>query len=195
MDFSGGSMFLLVLLLFLSLEGKSQTLTELAQEGDDVHMLKSIQQHKRTIQLIDKLTGPNSGYNKQVIPPTGCHFDKNGSQCPFIVRCRLFLIRVQEIYENSETLVTSARLQLGWDDPALRWNPENYGGITAVILPPNSIWWPNLQFVNSVDNIFVLNDDQSGFRVTYDGHVWYHPTAKFSTRCSLDLTYYPFDYQ
>ena len=41
----------------------------------------------------------------------------------------------------------------------------------------------------------LTNDPLFNFRVSHTGEIWWHPTAKISTRCRLDLTYYPFDYQ
>lgn len=139
--------------------------------------------------LVNDLMTPKTGlpYSKAVMPPP-CPM--NATDCepnrPLIIQSRLFLIRVHDLVESSETLITSVRLQLGWNDSRLTWDPDNYGGISTIIIPGGTLWTPDLQLANSIDDAYVLaKDEMFNFKLSYNGEVWWHPTAKVSSRCKL----------
>ena len=46
------------------------------------------------------------------------------------------LRKVIEVNEKQGTLTTLVWLDLSWDDDYLRWEPEQYDGLSRVELPP-----------------------------------------------------------
>lgn len=52
-------------------------------------------------------------------------------------------ISVQELVEKDEVLHLAMRLQFGWMDKRLRWNPANFSGLLSIILPGHTVWYGN----------------------------------------------------
>ena len=156
--------------------------------------VNSLEQHRNAALLFKTMTN-NEKYNKSILPASvGCEGDS--SHCPYVVHARMFLLRIQELLDDKETLVSTVRLQLSWLDTAIAWNPDDYQGVTGISIPGGSLWQPDLQFANSLEDMYALTKATDfSFRIEYDGRVWYHPTGTITTRCKMDLTYYPFDYQ
>lgn len=87
-------------------------------------------------------------------------------------------------------------LILSWNDERLTWNPANYSGVWTLNLPAPQIWSPNLALINSVsENINVKVDNGTVASVAYNGEVTLIVPRLFSATCSLDLKYFPFDFQ
>lgn len=48
------------------------------------------------------------------------------------------------VYEAHEWAEDSAVLLQEWIDHKLSWNPDEYGGITAIRVPSESLWLPDI---------------------------------------------------
>uniref|UniRef100_A0A672N411 Cholinergic receptor, nicotinic, beta 3b (neuronal) n=1 Tax=Sinocyclocheilus grahami TaxID=75366 RepID=A0A672N411_SINGR len=64
-----------------------------------------------------------------------------------------------------------------WLDYKLRWNPENYGGITSIRVPSESIWLPDIVLY---ENFGIL------FYIYIYIYIWMY---------TMDVTFFPFDRQ
>ena len=59
-------------------------------------------------------------------------------------------ITVQEVelHLESSHATLNLWLSLTWTDPALRWEPGQYGGVESVRLPPSDLWLPDIMAYN-----------------------------------------------
>lgn len=107
----------------------------------------------------------------------------------------------------------------------LRWNPDEYLGITAIRVPSNSIWIPDivlydkyvswcmewmygwiimimLKWKQEIRNVVSFNSADGRFEgtvtkavVKYDGTISWTPPANYKSACTIDVTFFPFDLQ
>ena len=85
-----------------------------------------------------------------------------------------------------------------WNDSRLEWNPIDYGNLTKISLPVDSIWKPPTSVINSVsgDGFLTTNKDYNYVDMYYNGDVHYFLQAlALTTRCILNVSRYPFDSQ
>ena len=68
-------------------------------------------------------------------------------------------------------------LDLAWEDDYLKWDPEEYGGLARLELPPSKIWTPDIFLFNDVTGHFSsdLVRDSPLLVVTNEGHVRWIP--------------------
>ncbi|XP_075248121.1 acetylcholine receptor subunit alpha-like isoform X2 [Convolutriloba macropyga] len=109
-----------------------------------------------------------------------------------------FDIRIKQLVNvdiHSSQVQFMISLLQQWVDEGLMWNYEHYGG-RAVKLNPNDVWIPDVMFINSVDNFEHLKEVTIlPVRVNWMGKVlWQIPLLK-TTRCDMDVKYFPYDIQ
>ncbi|CAN8005711.1 unnamed protein product [Ixodes pacificus] len=80
-----------------------------------------------------------------------------------------------------------------WYDPALEWDPDDYGGLQNIHVSPSKIWYPDIKIVNTRSDDFA--SEPIMVYLHHDGEVWCCPPATVRIPCSMDLTDYPFDSQ
>ncbi|KAM9436754.1 acetylcholine receptor subunit delta [Clarias gariepinus] len=128
-----------------------------------------------------------NGYNKELRPVQ--HKDETTT-----IYLSLMLSNLISLDEVSETLLTNVWIEHGWTDPRLAWNPSEFDDITIVRLPSKMVWLPEIVLENN-------NDAQ--FEVAYycnvlvdpTGFVYWLPPAIFRSSCSINVRYFPFDWQ
>uniref|UniRef100_A0A4X2JVY6 Acetylcholine receptor subunit beta n=1 Tax=Vombatus ursinus TaxID=29139 RepID=A0A4X2JVY6_VOMUR len=135
-------------------------------------------------QLLEKLF---SGYDSSVRPARD-----PGDRVP--VSIGLTLAQIISLNEKDEELITKVYVDLVWTDYRLSWNPEEHEGIDSLRIASDSVWLPDVVLMNNNDgnfdvalNIHVL--------VTSDGSVHWLPPAIYRSSCSIQVTYFPFDWQ
>jgi len=76
-------------------------------------------------------------------------------------------------------------------DKNLVWEPSDYGGLAVMYFTQDQIWAPSLTAfpVTSLWNLPLQNIVQSNGDVTFNVY------GTFENRCSLRMTYFPFDHQ
>lgn len=74
----------------------------------------------------------------------------------------------------------------------MKWNPEEFEGITQIDFPTNKIWLPDLQLYRALGS-FLLEGDS--LIINYNGLVKWRPGAITKSFCSIDVRFYPFDIQ
>ncbi|KAM6977315.1 acetylcholine receptor subunit delta [Aplochiton taeniatus] len=85
-------------------------------------------------------------------------------------------------------------MEHGWYDARLSWNESEFDDIGVLRLPTSMVWLPEIVLENN-------NDAQ--FQVAYycnvliypDGLVYWLPPAIFRSSCSINVNYFPFDWQ
>ena len=80
-----------------------------------------------------------TGYRKAIMP----FYDQTIN-----VTVEMFLFSINDFDEISGTFSTVAAFLLHWEDPRVKWNPEEFGNLTVLAVPASYIWYPNLYFLN-----------------------------------------------
>ncbi|XP_060717636.1 acetylcholine receptor subunit delta-like [Tachysurus vachellii] len=127
------------------------------------------------------------GYNKELRPV------QNKDETVMIY-LSLMLSNLISLDEVSETLLTNVWMEHGWTDPRLAWNESEFDDIGILRLPSRLVWLPEIVLENN-------NDAQ--FEVAYycnvlvypSGFVYWLPPAIFRSSCSINVYYFPFDWQ
>uniref|UniRef100_A0A914X1F6 Uncharacterized protein n=1 Tax=Plectus sambesii TaxID=2011161 RepID=A0A914X1F6_9BILA len=128
-----------------------------------------------------------NGYNRLERPV-------ENSSDPVVVTLGVAFQQIINLNEREEVLEVNAWLKYSWADFKLKWNPDEYGGVTDLRYPVGSIWKPDVLLYNSVDSAF-----DSTFPVNMlgynDGTVTWIPPGIFKVSCKIDITWFPFDEQ
>ncbi|XP_076851863.1 acetylcholine receptor subunit delta [Brachyhypopomus gauderio] len=126
-------------------------------------------------------------YNKELRPVQ----NKDESVTIYLALTLSNLISLDEV---EETLLTNVWMEHGWTDYRLSWNASEFDDITVLRLPSSMVWLPEIVLENN-------NDAQ--FEVAYycnvllydSGYVYWLPPAIFRSSCSINVYYFPFDWQ
>ncbi|KAL4631108.1 acetylcholine receptor subunit beta-like, partial [Arapaima gigas] len=81
-----------------------------------------------------------------------------------------------------------------WSDYRLSWNPEEYDNIQVLRIPPNKVWRPDIYLINNNDGQFDVAL-YVNVLVYSDGTVNWLPPAIYRSTCSIEVAYFPFDWQ
>ncbi|XP_059019309.1 5-hydroxytryptamine receptor 3E-like isoform X2 [Mustela lutreola] len=87
----------------------------------------------------------------------------------------------------------SAILDAVWDNPFIRWNPEECEGITKISVTTKNLWLPDIFIVEFMD----VDKTPKGLTayVSNEGRIRYKKPMKVASICNLDIFYFPFDQQ
>ncbi|XP_029141556.1 neuronal acetylcholine receptor subunit beta-3 [Protobothrops mucrosquamatus] len=91
-------------------------------------------------------------------------------------------------------MTTNVWLKQEWIDHKLCWNPEDYGGITAIRVPSESLWLPDIVLFENADGRFEGSLMTKAI-IKYNGIVVWKPPASYKSSCTMDVTFFPFDRQ
>lgn len=127
------------------------------------------------------------GYNKELRPV-------ERQQDAVDVYLALTLSNLISLKEVDETLLTNVWIEHTWTDYRLAWNTTEFDGIEILRLPSSMVWLPEIVLENN-------NDAQ--FQVAYYCNVLVQPTglcywlppAIFRSSCSINVNFFPFDWQ
>lgn len=100
---------------------------------------------------------------------------------------------IHNLDEWTGTLTVNGWIKLAWEDTALRWNPEKYGGLNHLVVPPKTIWQPDIALYNGAHAIDTDHYGNSYLYLTEDGTVHWFPPVTFHTTCPIDHKLFPFD--
>ncbi|XP_048745960.2 neuronal acetylcholine receptor subunit beta-3-like [Ostrea edulis] len=114
---------------------------------------------------------------------------------PLSLDVSFYLSSINEVDEVKGKLVTTGCLSLTWTDELLRWTPADYNGTDIIFIPQNDIWKPDLVLKNGFKKFEELGGSFYYLSVFHDGTVAWLPFNVFESRCSMDITYFPFDKQ
>ncbi|ROL42689.1 Acetylcholine receptor subunit delta [Anabarilius grahami] len=104
---------------------------------------------------------------------------------------------VQNIDETVDiylALTLSNLISLGWTDYRLVWNESEYDNIPVLRLPPSMVWLPEIVLENNNDAQFQVAYYCNVLIYSY-GYVYWLPPAIFRSSCSINVNYFPFDWQ
>ncbi|CAC5376084.1 CHRNA3 [Mytilus coruscus] len=146
-----------------------------AQSGDDVK------------HLITQLFTTND-YVKQVRP------NQNQLQ-PMILDLDFFLVGIDEVDELKQRLITTGYLIIGWTDEYLNWTSADFGGLYHLHVPQTDIWMPDITLKNGFTKLEKLGSSVIKAKVESNGQVTWMPFEVFESKCTIDITYFPYDQQ
>ncbi|XP_028339415.1 acetylcholine receptor subunit beta isoform X2 [Physeter macrocephalus] len=128
-----------------------------------------------------------SGYDSSVRPAREVG-DRVG------VSVGLSLAQLISLNEKDEEMSTKVYLNLEWTDYRLSWDPEEHEGIDSLRITAESVWLPDVVLLNNNDGNFDVALDISVV-VSSDGSVRWQPPGIYRSSCSIQVTYFPFDWQ
>ncbi|XP_069807118.1 acetylcholine receptor subunit beta [Dendropsophus ebraccatus] len=134
--------------------------------------------------LRDKLF---KGYNVHVRPT-------RSPQEKVAVQVGMVLSQIISVNEKDEELTTKGFMNLAWNDLRLTWDPKQYNGIETLRIPSEEVWKPDIVLMNNNDGEFEVAL-QVEVLVNWQGHVTWHPPALYHSSCSIEVEYFPFDWQ
>nr|XP_028568901.1 neuronal acetylcholine receptor subunit beta-3 [Podarcis muralis] len=106
----------------------------------------------------------------------------------------LKISQLVDVDEKNQLMTTNVWLKQEWIDQKLCWNPEDYGGITAIRVPSESLWLPDIVLFENADGRFEGSLMTKAI-VKYNGIVVWTPPASYKSSCTMDVTFFPFDRQ
>ncbi|XP_048578437.1 neuronal acetylcholine receptor subunit alpha-10 isoform X2 [Nematostella vectensis] len=103
-----------------------------------------------------------------------------------------------ELDAKNQVLVSNVWIRQRWNNHLLRWNESHYGGIKSINIDPKLVWLPDIVLYNNAEKGLTSGSmDQFKTKVilSSDGtNTWYAPSI-LRSRCSIDITFFPFDDQ
>ncbi|XP_018418846.1 PREDICTED: acetylcholine receptor subunit delta [Nanorana parkeri] len=110
------------------------------------------------------------------------------------IHLSLTLSNLISLKEADETLTTNVWVEQGWYDKRLTWNMTEFYDIHTLRVPPDMVWQPNLILENNNDGNFEVAY-YSNVLISSNGYIYWLPPAIFQTPCSINVNYFPFDWQ
>jgi cation transporter family protein len=118
------------------------------------------------------------------------HSDKT----PVHVFVAISLYHILDTNEREQTFTCLLSVRQNWKDEYLAWNPSEYGNVSTIRVPANTIWTPDLVISNFAGDKF--NDYMiTNAIVQSTGHILWMFPALIKTYCTLNVKYFPFDTQ
>ncbi|KAJ4925092.1 hypothetical protein JOQ06_017830 [Pogonophryne albipinna] len=127
------------------------------------------------------------GYNKELRPV-------KRQQEVVDVYLALTLSNLISLKEVDETLLTNVWIDHTWVDFRLAWNETEFDGIAELRLPSKMLWLPEIVLENNNDAQFEVAY-YSNVVVYSNGLCYWLPPAIFRSSCSINVNYFPFDWQ
>lgn len=103
------------------------------------------------------------------------------------------VVSIQDFDEVKESLTVVGGLTLTWIDEFMTWNPSDYGGIKDIVSDSGKFWMPHLIMLTNVNKLDKTGESWQRVRFTHEGEALVIQADAFSTLCSVDLTYFPWD--
>ncbi|XP_053316341.1 acetylcholine receptor subunit delta-like [Spea bombifrons] len=106
----------------------------------------------------------------------------------------LMLSNLISLKEADETLTTNVWVEQGWYDRRLSWNQSEFYDIDILRVPPDMVWHPQLVLENNNNGVFEVAY-YCNVLIDSNGFVYWLPPAIFQSTCSINVNYFPFDWQ
>ena len=106
----------------------------------------------------------------------------------------LSITQLLDLNVKEQKVTIAVWLYYYWRDFNLRWNSEDHGGVTEIIINPNDVWVPDFYLYNSVSENF----DQrftTPAKLFSDGLIRWCAPSNLEASCESNVYYFPFDVQ
>ena len=114
---------------------------------------------------------------------------------PVDVNITLSIYDINSFEELSGTLESSQRVILEWREERINWNESDYGMISSIHISNKLLWTPRILLGKAAGNIAELGMKSAQLRVLSDGRVTWDLNEIIHSKCSVDVTMFPFDTQ
>uniref|UniRef100_A0A8C8DKB7 Acetylcholine receptor subunit beta n=1 Tax=Oryzias sinensis TaxID=183150 RepID=A0A8C8DKB7_9TELE len=111
-----------------------------------------------------------------------------------MVRVGMTLSQLVSLNEKNGEMTTNVYMNMEWSDYRLSWKPEEYDNIDVLRIPANKVWRPDIYLINNNDGHFDVAL-YVNVLVYSDGTINWLPPAIYRSACSIDVAYFPFDWQ
>ncbi|XP_028301601.1 neuronal acetylcholine receptor subunit non-alpha-3-like isoform X2 [Gouania willdenowi] len=105
-----------------------------------------------------------------------------------------FGLKISQLVDVNQLMTTNVWLWQEWVDVKLKWDPDDYGGITSIRVPSETIWLPDIVLYENADGRFEGSLMTKAI-VRWDGTITWTPPASYKSSCTMDVTFFPFDRQ
>ncbi|XP_041357409.1 neuronal acetylcholine receptor subunit beta-3-like [Gigantopelta aegis] len=120
-------------------------------------------------------------------------YKKNATD--FHVNALFTLVSLIDLDQRKEIFSFTGHLGFQWLDPDLSWKHTEYAANVSIMnFEADDVWTPQIQIGNGVGTL-VLNPSSFRVRVEPSGLVTMTTFNEFQTKCTVDMTSYPFDTQ
>jgi len=113
---------------------------------------------------------------------------------PVNVSLGMALIHV-DLDEMKSLIVVDGWMRMTWDDPSLKWNPDDFDNVTQMHFRADELWKPDILLYNNADSANVKHYGDTHCLVDQNGKVLWVPPGHFKAFCKLQLKSWPFDTQ
>uniref|UniRef100_A0A8C9DED0 Acetylcholine receptor subunit epsilon n=1 Tax=Prolemur simus TaxID=1328070 RepID=A0A8C9DED0_PROSS len=110
------------------------------------------------------------------------------------VTLKVTLTNLISLNEKEETLTTSVWIGIDWQDYRLNYSKEDFGGVETLRVPSELVWLPEIVLENNIDGQFDVAY-YANVLVYEGGFVTWLPPAIYRSTCTVEVTYFPFDWQ
>uniref|UniRef100_A0A6G1SMP0 Acetylcholine receptor subunit beta-like 2 n=1 Tax=Aceria tosichella TaxID=561515 RepID=A0A6G1SMP0_9ACAR len=111
-----------------------------------------------------------------------------------LVKLGLKLSQLIDVNLRYQMMTTIVWMEQEWIDYKLKWDPDDYGGITKLHVPSEDLWRPDLVLYNNADGDYVVTIMNKA-TLHNDGRIVWKPPAVYKSSCHIDVAYFPFDSQ
>ncbi|GMT07561.1 hypothetical protein PENTCL1PPCAC_29735 [Pristionchus entomophagus] len=106
----------------------------------------------------------------------------------------VILQQLIDVDEKNQVADLNAYLRMEWMDYSVRWDPEEYEGISDLRFRKEQLWTPDVLLYNSADPQYDRSY-ASNLVVYSNGLVNWMPPGVFRLTCQINIVYFPFDVQ
>ena len=105
----------------------------------------------------------------------------------------LDLYQILSINEKEGVVNLKLWVFLSYYLPHLQWNASDYGGISAVSLPENTLWVPDIVFFDATEVVDEVYTQQTIYN--FGLVIAKSSTVNMKLTCDVKVRYFPFDTQ
>ncbi|KAL3864395.1 hypothetical protein ACJMK2_006082 [Sinanodonta woodiana] len=143
-------------------------------------------QTQNDLKLLKKYLFTTNSYNKFIRPVV----DQSSI---LLISLSFKLVGIESFNDFGQNLTTSGYLTLKWTDEHLTWTSATYGQILSILVPQDSVWLPDIAAENGLQSLRILGDSSTQVAISNSGAVTWEPYSVFTTKCTVDVTFWPFD--
>ncbi|XP_049631558.1 5-hydroxytryptamine receptor 3C-like [Suncus etruscus] len=149
----------------------------------------------------DMFTINCSGFDQHGVDPAAFQavFDRKAFRpilnisIPTRVNISFTLSAILEVDAQLQQMTSFLWLNMIWDNPFIRWNPKDCGGIRKLSMATENLWLPDI-FIEEFMDIDQTPRELLAY-VNSEGRIKYDKPMRVTSICNLDIFYFPFDEQ